>query len=162
MYVKKSLDHKVLNHLNALEDEFETLWIEINTGPESKNNIIVCCAYQHPDTNASKFTVYLESTLSKIDKNKIICINMGEFDIDLLNYEFHGDTDEFIYSMVSHHLLPHIFQPTRVTEHSATIIGNIFTNATEYDTISSKMRFNYSSSGSGQNSVIPVVCDVPE
>ena len=28
MYVKKSLDHKVLNHLNALEDEFETLWIE--------------------------------------------------------------------------------------------------------------------------------------
>ena len=32
MYVKKSLDHKVLNHLNALEDEFETLWIEVNTG----------------------------------------------------------------------------------------------------------------------------------
>ena len=54
MYVKKSLDHNVLNHLNALEDEFETLWIEMNTGPKSKN-IIVCCAYQYPDTDASKF-----------------------------------------------------------------------------------------------------------
>ena len=32
MYVKKSLYHKVLNHLNTLEDEFETLQIEINTG----------------------------------------------------------------------------------------------------------------------------------
>ena len=45
MYVKKSLDCKVLNHLNVLEDEFETLWIEINTGPKCKN-IIVCCAYR--------------------------------------------------------------------------------------------------------------------
>ena len=40
---KNLLTIKVLNHLNALEDEFETLWIEINTGPKSKN-IIVCCA----------------------------------------------------------------------------------------------------------------------
>ena len=47
MHVKKSLGHKVLNHLNALEEEFETLWFEINTGPKSKN-IIVCCAYRHP------------------------------------------------------------------------------------------------------------------
>ena len=108
MYVKISLDHKVLNNFNALEEEFKTLWIEMNTGPRSKN-IIVCCAYRHPDTDASKFTVYLESTLSKIDKNTIIWI-MGDFNINLLNYESHSDTDEFINSMVSHHLLPHILR----------------------------------------------------
>ena len=68
MYVKKSPDHKVLNHLNALEDEFETLWIEVNAGPKCKN-IIVCCAYRHPDTDANNFIEYLESTLSKLDKN---------------------------------------------------------------------------------------------
>ena len=84
MYVKKSLYHKVLNHLNTLEDEFETLCIEINTGPKNKN--IVCCAYRHPDTDASKFTAYLESILSKIDKNKTICI-MADLNINLLNYE---------------------------------------------------------------------------
>ena len=61
---------------------------------------------------------------------------MGDFNINLLYYESHSDTDECIYSMVSHHLLPHILQPTTVTEHSATIIDNIFTNAAEYDTIS--------------------------
>ena len=32
----KSLDHSVLPNVNALEDEFETLWIEINTGTKSK------------------------------------------------------------------------------------------------------------------------------
>ena len=40
MYVKKSHDHQVLNHLNAFKDKFETLWIEINTGPISKNIIL--------------------------------------------------------------------------------------------------------------------------
>ena len=132
MYVKKSLDHKVLNHLNVLEDEFETLWVEINTGPKCKN-IIVCCAYRHPDTDANKFIEYLESILSKLDKNKIICI-MGDFNINLLSYESHRDTSEFINSMVSHCLLPHILQPTRVTDYSATVINNIFTNATDFDT----------------------------
>ena len=98
-YVKKSLDHKVLKRLNVLEEEFETLCIKINTDPKSKN-IVICCVYRHPDTNASKFTVYLESTLSKIDKNKIICI-MGDFSINLLNYEFHSDTNKFFNSVVS-------------------------------------------------------------
>ena len=127
-------DHKVLNNLNALKDEFETLWIEVNTGPKCKN-IIVCCAYKHPDTGANKFIEYLESTLSKLDKNRIICI-MGDFNIYLLNYDSYGDTNEFIYSMVSHCLLPHILQPTRATDHSATVIDNIFTNANDFDTTS--------------------------
>ena len=63
---QKSLDHKVLNHLSTLEDQFQSLCIEINTGSKSKT--MICCAYQHPDIDASKFTVYLESTLSKINK----------------------------------------------------------------------------------------------
>ena len=134
IYAKKSLDHKVLHDLNALEDEFETLWIEINTGHKSKN-IVVCCAYRHPDTDTSKFIEYFESTLSKIDKNKIICI-LGDFNINLLNYESHSDTNDFVNSMVSHYLLPHVLQPTRVTDHSATVIDNIFTNITDYETIS--------------------------
>ena len=69
MYVKKSLDHLILSNLNALEDEYETLWVEINTGPQRKN-IICYCAYRHPDTDASKFIDYMESTLSKL-KTKI-------------------------------------------------------------------------------------------
>ena len=33
-------------------------------------------------------------------------------------------------------MLPQILQPTRVTDHSATVIDNIFTNATNFETIS--------------------------
>ena len=126
--------HKILHDLNALEDEFETLCVEINTGTRSKN-IVICCAYGHRDTDTTKFIEYLEAILSKVDKNKIICV-MGDFNINLLNYESLNETNGFINSMVSHYLLPHILQPTRVTDHSATIIDNVFTNATEFNTVS--------------------------
>ena len=46
---------------------------------------------------------------------------MGGFNTNLLNYESHNDTNEFINSMVFHHLLSHILQTTRVTDHSETI-----------------------------------------
>ena len=61
---------------------------------------------------------------------------MGDFNINLLNYESHSDTNEFINSVVSHYLLPHILQPTGVTDHSATIIDNIFTDATDFEALS--------------------------
>ena len=133
IYVKKSLDHKVLHEFNALEDEFESLWVEITTGPRSKN--VLCCSSRHPDTDVTKFIEYLESVLSKVDKNKIVCV-MGDFNINLLNYESHNDTNEFINSMVSHHMIPQILQPRRVTDHSSTVIDNIYTNATNFEIIS--------------------------
>ena len=38
--------------------------------------------------------------------------------------------------MVSHYLLPYILHPTRVTDHSSTVIDNIFSNVTDFDTVS--------------------------
>ena len=38
--------------------------------------------------------------------------------------------------MVSKCLLPYILHPTRVTDHSATVIDNIFSNNFEYETVS--------------------------
>ena len=61
---------------------------------------------------------------------------MGDFNINLLSYEHHTETNDFINSMVSHHLLPYILHPTRVTDHSSTVIDNIFSSLTEYETIS--------------------------
>ena len=74
MYIRKSSDLSVLSKFNATEDEYEALWIEINTGPKSRN-IICCCAYRHPDTDASKFLEYMESIVSKFEnKNKLIFV----------------------------------------------------------------------------------------
>ena len=63
-------------------------------GLKSIQDIVVCCSSRHPHTDVTKFIEYLESVLSKVDKNKIICV-MGDFNINLLNYECHNDTNEF-------------------------------------------------------------------
>ena len=61
---------------------------------------------------------------------------MGDFNLDLLNYETHTDTNDFVISMVLYCLIPHMLQPTRVTDHWATVIDNIFSNVTDYETTS--------------------------
>ena len=63
-------------------------------------------------TNTTKFVKYFENTYAKLSKQ----------------------TKR--NSMVSECLLPYILQLTRVTDHSATVIDNIFSNNFEYETVS--------------------------
>ena len=55
---------------------------------------------------------------------------MGDFNINLLDYASHTPTSNFINNFFSHSLLPCIHHPTRVSEYSASVIDNIYTNAT--------------------------------
>ena len=135
IYIKSSLDYMVRNDLCACEDEFETLWSEIKTGTQSKN-IFICCTYRHLNSDTQKSIEYMDSTLTKLEKtNKIINV-MGDFNINLLGYETDSETNDFINTMVSHYLLPYILHRIRVTDQSATIIDNLFSNACEFETIS--------------------------
>ena len=46
---------------------------------------------------------------------------MGDFKINLMNYQLHNVTGEFIDMMYSNTLFPFITRPTRITIHSATL-----------------------------------------
>ena len=59
-----------------------------------------------------------------------------DFNVNLLNYNTHNYTNEFMNNMISHYLLPHILHPTHVTDHSATVTDNIFSNNTTFETVS--------------------------
>ena len=41
--------------------------------------------------------------------------------------------------MISKSFLPYILQPTRVTDHSATVLDNIFSNVTDCQTVSGEL-----------------------
>ena len=69
-----------------------------------KRNVIVGCIYSHPNMDFSN----LQDKLSK--KNKTV-FPLGDFDTDLLKYEHHSSTTEFLNSFSSYMLLPHIIQP---------------------------------------------------
>ena len=77
--------------------------------------------------------------LKKLQKENKSLLIMGDFNINLVNYDSHPETNDFINLMVSHYLLPHILHPARVTDHSATIIDNIFFNTLELNTQSGNL-----------------------
>ena len=61
---------------------------------------------------------------------------MGDFNVNLLNYNVHNPTNDILDSMLSNYLLSYIFHPTCVTDHSATVIDNIFSNNTVFESVS--------------------------
>ena len=60
-------------------------------------------------------------------ENKLTYI-MGDFNINLFNYDSHTKTADFINLMFSYSYAPFINKPTRITEQSSTLIDNIFVN----------------------------------
>ena len=72
---------------------------------------------------------YLNIFLQKNFKEKKNVFLLGDFTLDLLKYDKHTGTNEFIdYLLSSYMYLPYILHSTRVTGHSQTIIDNIFSN----------------------------------
>ena len=67
--------------------------------------------------------------------NKQVSI-LGDFNINLLYDDSHIPSNNFISLFLSQRFLPYIVHPTRVSDESATIIDNIFSNACNSDTIS--------------------------
>ena len=128
IYIRNHLSYKTRNDLQIYKSfELESKFIEIcNT---KKTNIIIGCIYKHPSMNINEFNDdYLKELLDKLSKENKIIFLLGDFNINLLNYDIHPPTNEFLDSLSSHNFLPHILQPSRVTTNSKTLIDNIFSN----------------------------------
>ena len=53
---------------------------------------------------------------------------VADFNVNMLNFETHGLTNDYINSLVSKSFLPIITLPTRIKHQSATLIDHIWTN----------------------------------
>ena len=71
---------------------------------------------------------YLNELLDKLSKENKTIFFLGDFNINLINYDIHPPSNEFLNSLSSHYFLPHILQPSRVTTNSKALIDNIFSN----------------------------------
>ena len=58
---------------------------------------------------------------------------------NLLNFESHNATGDFVNTLASYYFQPNIIKPTRITDHSATLIDNIFFNSLDYEVISGNL-----------------------
>ena len=123
--VKNDLQYFIKDDLTDSKGEYEALSIE--TEGKGKQNIVFGVVYSHPNGSLSTFQDYLNSVLDKTCSHNKKCLIMGDFNLDLLKYETHADTQDLINTLGASFFEPHILQPTRITDHTATLIDNILT-----------------------------------
>ena len=82
---------------------------------------------------------YLNKLLENISKKQKSIFLHGDFNINLLNYNEHNQTNEFLDSLASNSFIPLILQPTRITSHSNSLIDDIFLNVIDPGIISSNL-----------------------
>ena len=69
---------------------------------------------------------FLNKLLEKVSIEQKSLNLLGDFNVNLLNYSGHTPTNEFLDSLASNLVIPDILQATRITDHSETLIDNIF------------------------------------
>ena len=100
--------------------------------------MIVSCIYKHPTLQINDFKSDVTSPLLlKLQKeySKRIFLS-GDFNIDLLKYKLSDSINNFIDTLSSNFLLPHILPPTRISK-TSTLIYNIFSNSSSLEEIES-------------------------
>lgn len=92
-------------------------------------NYIIGNFYRSPSASTTTSLEQLDIALNKLDKHKdkhIVLV--GDFNIDLLKHERDNASQTIINSTVSNNFCQVISRPTRITDHSATLIDHIYTN----------------------------------
>ena len=134
IYVNETLKYRrVESKCFSVDDCFECLTIEIIIN--GSKNVIIACMYRKPDSQIEKFTCELDELFGEIKNNKVLYIT-GDFNIDLIKQDTHSQTKHFIDTIFGMGLFPLITKPSRITNHSATLIDNIFTNNIHHKNIS--------------------------
>ena len=117
LYIKNSLQHKYLPLLSKSIDncaEIVTAEVKLRNG----KTIIVCCIYRAPNTDMTLLNEHINLIFSKNStKTVYLC---GDFNVDLLQYDKHADTNHFVDQLFSFGLHPLITRPTRITRDTKT------------------------------------------
>ena len=93
------------------------------------HNVIIGVIYRPPNQDISSFNDNMSNIVNVVRRENKTYYLLGDYNINILNYESHAQTAQFVDMMSSNvFFLPLVTRPSRVTATSATLIDNIFTN----------------------------------
>ena len=116
-----------------IEEQFENVVVRIpkcidSNSDDRKKDLVVATIYRQPNNeNLREFQDCIERLLTAIDKPSNEIVILGDMNLDLLKYESHLPTSQYLDVMTNHQTLPRIVRPTRIKNKSATLIDHIFT-----------------------------------
>ena len=122
------LKYKIRNDLKFYkEKQIESTFLEI-IKPNLKSKV-VGCIYKHPNVLITELTKnYIDPLPEKLSCEKKEIILMGDFNMNLLNYDSNKDTTDLLGNMYASSFNPTINTSTRITAISKTLVDNIFYN----------------------------------
>ena len=133
LFVMTAFKCKVVGDMTIVIDNvMECIATEIEV--ERPKNILISCIYRTPRSCIDQFNERIYELHEKHNDETILAC--GDFNIDLLKFNDHIKTKEFVNIMFSLSLHPLIVKPSRITKDAATLIDNIFTNVTDVKTVS--------------------------
>ena len=126
IYLSNNINYKCRSDLDIYKSkELESIFVETITG--NNNNFIIGCVYKHPSMLIPEYIeCYLNPLLEKLSHEKKEVIIMGDYNIDLLNYDSNKDVQNYLDTLCSNSFLPYITLPTRISNTTKTLIDNIF------------------------------------
>ena len=87
-------------------------------------NVIVGGIYWHPKSNINHFNIALNEIISQINDNTLAIV-LGDVNINLLS-EDNDKVNTYLNNYLTKNFIPCITLPTRITDHSISLIDHIF------------------------------------
>ena len=111
--------------MKVMNDVIESLFVELAV--QIGRNIVLGVIYRPPKSSHNEFLTALDDILQNQSLRNKDCIRTGDFNINMLSNRYTPASD-FLDNLLSASFLPLISKPTRVTNHSATLLDIICTN----------------------------------
>ena len=130
----KYKDYEVLTNESVfIPHTYESIWVKIRT--KTGRDKIIGNIYRPNTAPRANIELaiqthmnILEQILSNKDHAKCDIQILGDFNVNMLNFETHGLTNDYINGLISKSFIPVINLPTRVKHQSATLLDHIWTN----------------------------------
>ena len=134
-YINKSLcNEEDITRLEDVEPEIpeqngEFLFVKVANCKGTEKTIIIGNVYRSPSSSTQKFIELYDEVLHKLDKFKSKhALISGDFNIDLLKHESDAFAQQLLDTTAKYGFAQTIARPTRITDHSATLIDHIYSN----------------------------------
>ena len=129
LYLSNDLEFSRRSDLDISDDGIESCWIEL--ARTAQKNIVIGCVYRHPKGKRDLFHSILKKQLEQLNTKGHEVLVLGDLNENLLKYNEDKQTSEYLDMLLSLGFMPIITKPTRITDHTATLIDHIYTNTPE-------------------------------
>ena len=127
MYVKDNVNFIRRSDLEISLNGVETCFIEI---PRIRQkNLIIGSIYRHPHSDREDFKENMKDKLEYLNSRGYEVYITGDINQDFFCYGTDKATSNYLDMLFNLGYMPLITKPTRITNHSATLIDHIYSNA---------------------------------